>query len=594
MQCISGIQISGSGTTIINGNKNVGISVSNASAQVIVKGCNSVVTPSAIAGNLAIVDCIVTALGGNAITITNSATTLTLLNSQVLVQAGNNVAPISVAGIYSIINTIYDKPNSSITGTNTNSIDYFQFINADKFITQGGTSSQYVMGDGSLSNGFTGGSGNCITSFYTNNIHACSNEITVHNRVQSTGSDAQNTLSFAFGDNTQALSDYTHAEGSGTIASGSTSHAEGLNTKTFGVYSHSEGSNTRTGTNTAYLATGLTSGVLYLSNTYGNVSANFTADDFIWIHNIPFGGSLADEFKKVSGSTFSAGRTLVYLYDTSISASTSSYIGDTSTPDLWGGNQTAGGRSASVKGFASGAIGTNSFAGGQSNYSFGLYSFATNKSNKVFGSASSAFGTANRVYGTSSSSFGDSNKIESNIGFSVGAGNEIYGNRSFLGGADSTSNGDMSFGFGQQLTINGEIGAILGGAQNTIQSGLTDSCVILGGEQNVISGATPTNPCYTSSILGGSGNVVKNYNSSIVGSENSTLVGDHSVILGGISISGTQNGTVYVPNFVVKSNFTPPTGTTDPTGEVGQITYDSSFLYYRDTSGWKRLSGATW
>jgi hypothetical protein len=157
MQCISGIQISGSGTTIINGNKNVGISVSNASAQVIVKGCNSVVTPSASAGNLSIVDCIVTALGGNAITITNSATTLTLINSQVLVTAGNSVAPISVEGIYSIINTIYDKPGSTFTGTSTNSIDYFQFINADKFITQGGTSSQYVMGDGSLSNGFTGG-----------------------------------------------------------------------------------------------------------------------------------------------------------------------------------------------------------------------------------------------------------------------------------------------------------------------------------------------------------------------------------------------------------------------------------------------------
>jgi hypothetical protein len=80
-----------------------------------------------------------------------------LINSQVLVQAGNSVAPISVAGIYSIINTIYNKPGSTLTGTNTNSIDYFQFINADKFITQGGTSSQYVMGDGSLSNGFTGG-----------------------------------------------------------------------------------------------------------------------------------------------------------------------------------------------------------------------------------------------------------------------------------------------------------------------------------------------------------------------------------------------------------------------------------------------------
>jgi hypothetical protein len=156
MQCTLGIQISGSNITIINGNKNVGVAVSNASAQVIIKGCNSVVTPSASAGNLAIVDCIVTALGGNGITITNPSTTLTLLNSQVLVTAGNNVAPISVAGIYTIINTVYDKPTSTFTGTSTNSIDYFQYINADKFIKQGGTASQFLKADGSVDSNIYG------------------------------------------------------------------------------------------------------------------------------------------------------------------------------------------------------------------------------------------------------------------------------------------------------------------------------------------------------------------------------------------------------------------------------------------------------
>ena len=150
MQCTLGIQISGAGITIINGNKNAGVSVSNASAQVIIKGCNSVVTPSATAGNLAIVDCIVTALGGNAITITNSATTLTLGNSQVLVQAGNNVAPISVAGIYTIFNTIYDKPNSTLSGTSTNSIDYFQYINADRLLMQNGTAPSVSLTGGGI------------------------------------------------------------------------------------------------------------------------------------------------------------------------------------------------------------------------------------------------------------------------------------------------------------------------------------------------------------------------------------------------------------------------------------------------------------
>jgi hypothetical protein len=150
LQCISGIQISGAGITIINGNKNDAVSVSNSSAQVIIKGCNSVVTPSASAGNLAIVDCVVTALGGNGITITNSATTLTLLNSQVLVTAGDNVAPISVAGIYTILNTIYDKPSSTLTGISTNSIDYFQFVNADRLLMQNGTAPSVSLTGGGI------------------------------------------------------------------------------------------------------------------------------------------------------------------------------------------------------------------------------------------------------------------------------------------------------------------------------------------------------------------------------------------------------------------------------------------------------------
>jgi hypothetical protein len=150
MQCIAGIQISGPNITIINGNKNVAVSVSNASAQVIIKECNSVVTPSASAGNLAIVDCIVTALGSNGITITGASTNLTLANSQVLVQAGNNVAPISVAGIYSIINTIYDRPTSTFTGTSTNSIVYSQFMNADRLLMQNGTAPSVSLTGGGI------------------------------------------------------------------------------------------------------------------------------------------------------------------------------------------------------------------------------------------------------------------------------------------------------------------------------------------------------------------------------------------------------------------------------------------------------------
>jgi len=139
MQCTAGINISGSGLMIINGNKNVGISVSNAGAILIVKDCNSVVTPSASAGTLHLVNCIITSLGSNALTITGASTILTLATCQIITQEGTNVAPISVAGIYSIFNTVYDKPGSTLTGTSTNSIDYFQYVNADRLLMQNGT-----------------------------------------------------------------------------------------------------------------------------------------------------------------------------------------------------------------------------------------------------------------------------------------------------------------------------------------------------------------------------------------------------------------------------------------------------------------------
>jgi len=443
-----------------------------------------------------------------------------------------------------------------------------------------------------LTTPFTGGSGNCITSFYTNNIHACLNEITVHNRVQSTGSDAQGTLSFAFGSGVQALNDYSHAEGVDTIASGNTSHAEGSNTKAFGLNSHSEGTNTRTGTNTAYLATGLTSGVLYLSSTYGNVSANFTSDLFIWIHDSPFGGSLTDDFKKVSGSTFTAGQTLVYLYDTGLSATNDLYIGDTSIPNTWGGNQTAGGRSAGVKGFASGAIGTNSFASGQGNFSLGWNSFTANKGNKAFGNASTAFGTSNNVYGTSSVSFGDSNKLEGASSIVAGNSNEIYSDFSFAGGTDNIINGQTSFVFGTQSTVNNEQGAILGGIDNLTQSGTTQNSTILGGESNTITGLSPSDPVYDSSIIGGSGNTVQSFSSVIVGGELNSVTGSRSVVLGGTGISATASDTTYVPNIVLALSGT-PTSSLDTLGQPGSLLWDDTYFYYKDNTGWKRLSGAT-
>ena len=167
--------ITGTGLVTINdGNPNF-VTVNNAGANVIIKNAMSCVSPSVTAGTLNITESIVIAAVTNAVT-SSAGSVITLGNSQFLTSALNNVAPVSLSGFYSIFNCVFDKPNSTLvtlsgTGGPTNSIDYFQYINADKFITQGGTSSQYVMGDGSLSNGFTGGTVSGSTIF-TNGLTA--------------------------------------------------------------------------------------------------------------------------------------------------------------------------------------------------------------------------------------------------------------------------------------------------------------------------------------------------------------------------------------------------------------------------------------
>ena len=154
---LTSASITGAGlVAIFGGNPNF-ITVNNASANVIVKSAVTV-SPVLTAGTLSIVDCVIGAAVTNAVTSAASSV-ITLANSQLLTSALNNVAPVVLNGFYSILNCVYDKATSTLaassgTGGTLNSIDYFQYINADKFITQGGTSTQFVKGDGSLDSNY--------------------------------------------------------------------------------------------------------------------------------------------------------------------------------------------------------------------------------------------------------------------------------------------------------------------------------------------------------------------------------------------------------------------------------------------------------
>jgi hypothetical protein len=135
LQCVSGIQITGAGTVSIVGNKCWGVTVSNASANVLIKDCFQVLTPSVTAGNLQIDGSAIFAASPASNAVTSSVGSfITLANSFILNSAGTNVERVSLAGFYSILNLVYDKTNSTFAGTNLNAVDYFSVINADTLV----------------------------------------------------------------------------------------------------------------------------------------------------------------------------------------------------------------------------------------------------------------------------------------------------------------------------------------------------------------------------------------------------------------------------------------------------------------------------
>ena len=133
LQCTAGVQITGAGAVSIVGNKCWAVAVSNAAANVLIKDCFQVITPSVTAGRLQFDGCAIFAAAPTTNAITSSAGSfITLANSFVLNSVGTSVERVSLLGSYSILNLVYDKANSTLTGTNLNAVDYFSVINAEK------------------------------------------------------------------------------------------------------------------------------------------------------------------------------------------------------------------------------------------------------------------------------------------------------------------------------------------------------------------------------------------------------------------------------------------------------------------------------
>ena len=130
--------ITGAGSVVMIGGNYFTLTVNNVSAGVLAKAVVSMGPVTLTAGTLQLSDTLIYSATNTSNAITQSVgSVITVNNCQILIPALTDVARNSFGGFYSILHSVYDKPNSTFGGTSLNAISYSQYINADRLILSG-------------------------------------------------------------------------------------------------------------------------------------------------------------------------------------------------------------------------------------------------------------------------------------------------------------------------------------------------------------------------------------------------------------------------------------------------------------------------
>ena len=145
--------VSITGTGLVRFNQCVSVfnmTVNQAFAVIAMRGCSTVLNPVNTSGTVNILDS--TIFGTGTYGLTSAAGAVVLFNTQVLNGTGTALKPVDInGGTYSITNCLLDYAGSDFTGaTDASPNAQFSDATADAFITRGGTSSDFVKGDGTL------------------------------------------------------------------------------------------------------------------------------------------------------------------------------------------------------------------------------------------------------------------------------------------------------------------------------------------------------------------------------------------------------------------------------------------------------------
>jgi hypothetical protein len=248
-------------------------------------------------------------------------------------------------------------------------------------------------------------------------------------------------VSHAEGANTIAQEQFSHAEGILTQAIGLASHAEGSETQAIGYASHAEGDRTKTGTQNAYYAQSVVSGIVTLSSSYGDVSTEFSADNRLYLYDDPFDNIYTRATFIISQSYYSGStNTIVELYDTSVTTTTA-YVGDINYGiENWTGDQTIPGDYSHAEGYETLAIGSYSHAEGYSTQAIGNYSHAEGDRTQAIGIAShaegyqtQAIGGYSHAEGDATQAIGDHSHAEGNYAQAIGYASHAEGRQTKTG-----------------------------------------------------------------------------------------------------------------------------------------------------------------
>jgi hypothetical protein len=348
---------------------------------------------------------------------------------------------IGIRGDSTLTTLIPSSPNSTLIisgGTNIGSVVTSPNrvnLNLDNNIILSGVTANTISST-TINTVSLGTSANCVTDLYVTNVHGCS-PITIHDSVQSIGSQSTGITSFAFGVNVSAFGNYSHAEGSNTQSIGYASHAEGLSNQSIGLYSHAEGDSTTSSGDSSHSEGVLTQSIGLFSHAEGFQSQ-----------------SIGDGSHAEGSSTISLG----YCSHSEGSGTTTSGIASHS------------------QGIFTISMGVGSHAEGFTTMASGLYSHAEGNSTVASGNYSHAEGSGTIVSGEAAHAEGKNTQSLGSFGHAEGSQTISSGSSSHAQGSNTTSIGDSSHASGSFSTASGTTSFVHG--SNSIAGG--DSTIVLG------------------------------------------------------------------------------------------------------------------